>query len=117
MWGTFPYYEAAFIGDARTVRLGRQNRFAGDAAVWGNAELRLRFSRIRLVLPGDKGIFGLVDAGRVFYELDPADADKVHTAYGGGLWLSFLSPANTVSVGIARSDERTGVYVQAGFAY
>nr|NIM52039.1 hypothetical protein [Gemmatimonadales bacterium]NIN12787.1 hypothetical protein [Gemmatimonadales bacterium]NIN51012.1 hypothetical protein [Gemmatimonadales bacterium]NIP08476.1 hypothetical protein [Gemmatimonadales bacterium]NIR00912.1 hypothetical protein [Gemmatimonadales bacterium] len=68
VWGRFPFQEAAFIGDAASVRLGRQNRFAGDASVYGNAELRLRLARIFLVLPGDFGVFGLGDVGRVFLD-------------------------------------------------
>ena len=42
VWGTYPYQESAFIGGNSTVRLGRENRYAGDAAVYGGAELRLR---------------------------------------------------------------------------
>ena len=116
LWGTFPFQEAAFIGDARTIRLGRQNRYAGDAAVYGNAELRLRLSRIFLFLPGHIGIFGIADAGRVF--LEGESSDTWHTAFGGGIWMSFVQPGNTLSAAVTRSDdERTAVYLSAGFAY
>ncbi len=121
VWGTFPFFESAFIGDARTVRLGRQNRFAGDAAVWGNAELRLALFPIFLVLPAKFGIFGIGDIGRVF--LEGESTDRWHPAVGGGIWLAFLTSAGTVSAAVTRSEVgtafpgRTGVYVQAGFAY
>jgi hypothetical protein len=121
VWGTLPFQEAAYIGDAATVRLGRQNRYAGDASVYGNAELRLRLSRIFLLLPGHIGVFGLGDIGRVFLERE--SSDRWHNAVGGGVWLSFLDPASTLSVAVARSevgteiDQRTGVYIQAGFAF
>lgn len=115
VWGTFPFHEAAFIGDDATVRLGRQNRFGGDAAAWGNAELRLRVAKIFFPLPGHFGLLGLADAGRVFLEGESSDA--WHTAFGGGIWLSFLQPSNTVNAAVAHSDDGVRIYVRAGFAY
>jgi hypothetical protein len=46
-----------------------------------------------------------------------------HNSLGGGVWLSFLGPANTLSVALARSEvgtsteQRTSLYIQAGFAF
>lgn len=40
-----------------------------------------------------------------------------HAAGGGGVWLSYLEHAYTLSLAIARSEERTGIYVQAGFGF
>lgn len=117
LFGTFPFQDAAFIGSAETVRLGRENRYAGEAAVWGNAELRLDLFPAFLVLPARVGIFGLADAGRVFFDGDPATADDLHTALGGGLWIAWLDRRGTLSAALARSSERTAVYVSAGFAY
>jgi hypothetical protein len=115
LWGAFPYFEAAFIGDVSNVRLGRVNRYAGDASAYGSAELRLALGRAQVVLPAHIGVFGLVDAGRVF--LEGESSDKWHTAVGGGLSLAFLDRAHTLSVAVASSEERTGVYVQAGFGF
>jgi hypothetical protein len=115
VWGRYPFQEAAYIGGSTTVRLGRENRFGGDASLFANAELRLFLSRVTIVLPGDFGIFGLGDIGRVYYRGESSDV--WHGAVGGGAWLSFLSPANTVSIAVAKSEERTGVYVRAGFGF
>jgi hypothetical protein len=115
LWGAYPYFEAAFIGDRSTVRLGRDNRFAGDASAYGSAELRLTLFRTSIVVPSDIGVFGLADAGRVW--LAGESSDTWHQAFGGGLSLGFLSRANTLSVALAASDERTRVYVQAGFGF
>jgi hypothetical protein len=115
LWGAFPYFEAAFIGDASTVRLGRVNRYAGDGSVYGTAELRLALGELQIVLPADIGVFGLADAGRVF--LDGESSDQWHTAFGGGLWLAFLNRAYTLSLAAAASEERTGIYVQGGFGF
>jgi outer membrane protein assembly factor BamA len=115
VWGVFPFFEAAFIGDAETVRLGRPQRYGGDAAAYGNAELRLKLGHYFVILPGEIGVFGLADAGRVF--VDGESSTTWHTAFGGGVWLSILGPRNVVNAAIVRSAERTGVYVGLGMAY
>jgi len=115
LWGRYPFFEAAFIGGPSTVRLGRVNRYAGDAAAYGSAELRLPLARVTLVLPADVGVFGLADAGRVF--IDGESSEKWHSAFGGGVWLAYLDRANTISAAVAAGEERTGIYVQAGFGF
>jgi hypothetical protein len=67
------------------------------------------------VLPTQLGVFGLADAGRVF--LKGESSDTWHTAFGGGFSLSYLEQAHTLSVALASGDERTAVYVQAGFGF
>ena len=103
------------MGGASTVRGLREDRFAGDAALYGNAELRARLGRFLVVLPGDFGVFGLADVGRVF--LDGESSDVWHTGVGGGFWFAFLERAYTVSVAVARGDHRTALYLRSGFAY
>jgi hypothetical protein len=115
VWGDYPFHEAAFIGGSSTVRGFRAQRFAGDGAVYGNAELRLRIARVFIILPADLGVFGLADAGRVY--LARETSDKWHTAAGGGIWLSFLNRDATFTLAAARSQERTGLYVRAGFVF
>lgn len=115
IWGTFPYFESAFIGDAGTVRLGRDNRYAGDGSAYGSAELRLRLGRATIVVPTHLGIFGLADVGRVF--LDGERSDQWHHAFGGGVWLAPLDRDYAVSAALAAGDARTALYVQAGFAF
>ena len=115
VWGTYPYYEAAYIGGDSTVRGFVEHRFAGDAAVFGNVELRLSLARFFVLVPGQLGIFGLGDAGRVY--VSGQTSDRWHAAAGGGLWLSFLSSANTVSVAAAHGVEGTRWYAKAGFAF
>ena len=115
VFGTYPFFEAAFVGGASTVRGLREQRYAGDAAVYGNAELRLALTRVLLFVPTDVGIFGLADAGRVF--LEGESSSEVHTGFGGGLSFSFLTPANTVSLALVRGEDRTGFYLRAGFGF
>src|SRR3954451_8413498 len=115
VWGQYPFFEAAFLGGASTVRLGTVNRYAGDASAYGSAELRLALARFELILPTQLGVFGLADVGRVY--LAGESSDTWHSAFGGGLSLSYLQRAYTFSVALAAGDERTAVYVQAGFGF
>ncbi|NIO49262.1 MAG: hypothetical protein GTN73_07500 [Candidatus Aminicenantes bacterium] len=121
VFGTYPFHEAAFIGSGSlagsgsSVRGFRAQRFAGDSALYANAELRLRLSDIYLFLPGEMGIFGLGDIGRVY--LDGERSKIWHAAFGGGIWISFLKREYCLSIAVARSDERTGIYVSAGFGF
>lgn len=121
VFGEYPFHEAAFIGGGglahtgSTVRGFYAQRFAGDSAIYGNAELRLRLSDIYLFFPGELGLFFLGDVGRVF--LDGESSKKWHSAFGGGIWLSFLGRKNSFSISLARSDERLGFYVSGGFSF
>ena len=115
VWGQYPFFESAFLGGASNVRLGTVNRYAGDASAYGSAELRLALARFELILPTQLGVFGLADVGRVY--LAGESSDTWHSAFGGGLSLSYLQRAYTFSVALAAGDERTAVYVQAGFGF
>ncbi len=115
LWGRFPYFDAAFLGDPATVRLGRENRFAGDAAVWGGSELYLGFGRLFVGAPAEFGVLGLAEAGRVY--LDGESPGPWHGAVGGGLWLAILDRGNLVSLSVARSEERTAAYFRAGLGF
>jgi hypothetical protein len=73
-FGKTPYFKAAFIGGSEffsgmtSVRGFRAQRFAGDSSVFFNGELRLFIARIKLLIPGDFGIYGFGDVGRVFLD-------------------------------------------------
>jgi hypothetical protein len=119
--GKYPFHNAAAIGGggffsgADSVRGFRPNRFIGDSSVYGNAELRLYLSRFFLALPGEWGLFGFGDSGRVW--LEGEDSDTWHTSWGGGLWIGLLSRSNALAFTIAQSDEYTAYYVRAGFSF
>jgi hypothetical protein len=115
VFGEYPFHEAAFIGGSDSIRGLRPQRYAGDAAVYGNAELRLRLFRMNLLVPTDVGVLGLADGGRVFVLPDPSR--RWHTAVGGGVWMSFLNRRNTLSVTAARSEGQVRVNFQGGFLF
>ncbi len=121
VFGKYPFHEAAFIGggglthSGTTVRGLYAQRYAGDSAIFGNTELRFRLSDIYFFFPGEMGLFILGDIGRVF--LEGEQSKTWHNAIGGGLWISFLGRKNTFSISLARSEERTGIYLSGGFSF
>jgi hemolysin activation/secretion protein len=115
LWGTFPYSDAAYLGGSQNVRGLREQRFAGEAAVYGSAELRVFLTRFLLLFPTDFGVFGLSDAGRVYAGGQPSGG--WHTSVGGGIWLAPVMRSATVHVSIAQSEGRRAFYVGTGFAF
>ena len=114
-WGNYPFFDAAVLGGSSTLRGWRQERFAGDASVYGNAEFRFFLTKFFLLLPGDLGAFGLADAGRVY--VSGESSDTWHSAFGGGLWVSFLGRGNTMSVSMAHGREGNGFYFRSGMMF
>jgi hypothetical protein len=117
VWGDYPFLEAAYLGGGRTLRGFRSRRYAGDASIYGNAEFRFTAAPFKILVPGNFGLFGLADVGRVFYEGDDAGADSWHSAIGGGIWISLIDRMQTLTVAIADGEDLTGLYVRAGFMF
>ncbi|MFI4946820.1 MAG: hypothetical protein ACHP85_26310, partial [Burkholderiales bacterium] len=121
MFGDYPFFNAAVVGGGGffsgldAVRGLRPNRFIGDTSLYGNAELRLFLSRFFVALPGEWGLFGFGDVGRIW--LEGETSDTWHPSWGGGIWLGLLSRANSVAFTVAKSDERTAFYIRAGFSF
>lgn len=113
-WGDYPFFETATIG-GNTSRGFRARRFAGDAAAWANAEVRVKVADARLVVPGELGVFGLGDVGRVW--LEGESSDTWHPSVGGGIWFGILSRTMTVSLSAGRSREGTRFYAGSGFGF
>jgi outer membrane protein assembly factor BamA len=115
VWGRYPFQEAATIGGTESVRGLRRQRYAGDASLYGSAELRLRLWRHEGTVPFRLGVFGLTDVGRVF--LSGESSERWHSAVGGGLWVSLAKPENTASLAFANSEGHLRLYFQAGFTF
>ena len=113
--GEHPYYESAFIGGVRSLRGFYSQRFAGDASLYGVAEIRLYLTKLRLIVPVSFGISGFGESGRVF--VNSEDSKQWHSGFGGGIWFTVLDPQNTLSISAATSTERLAFYLTAGFSY
>jgi outer membrane protein assembly factor BamA len=92
----FEYWQALTLGANNFLRGYRKNRFSGSSMAYGSAELRWRLANLRgKYLPGELGLVGFQDAGRVW--LRGEESDKWHLAYGGGF---YFTPFNSVEISV-----------------
>ncbi|MDB5203854.1 MAG: metallophosphoesterase [Ferruginibacter sp.] len=99
----YEFFQAMSLGNNNYVRGYRKNRFSGDGMAYGSAELRYKvFKSKSYVLPGDVGLLGFFDIGRVW--LKGENSQKWHNSVGGGL---YFVPFNVVmlSATMAFSEE------------
>lgn len=115
LWGTFPFYESAFLGGLGSVRGLDIQRFAGDAMAMGSVEARLMLGKVRLLVPLSVGVSTFGETGRVF--LTGETSSRWHGAGGGGVWLSAIDPEFLLSISLARSEELFGLYITGGFSF
>lgn len=120
-FGRTPFFDQATIGGGRffsgdsTNRGLEPRRFTGDSAVFGNADLRLVLGRAKIIVPGEWGIHGFFDVGRVFFHDE--NSDDWHPTGGGGVFFSPLVRTNAISFSVTDSAEETLVYLRIGFHY
>jgi hypothetical protein len=104
VWGEFPYFDAAFLGGSHSLRTATRQRYAGDAALHGSAELRLPLAAFPFILPLNVGALGFVEAGRVF--VDGESSGGWHTGMAAGFWLGILSPGTSITLMATNRKER-----------
>jgi hypothetical protein len=111
--GVFPLQHAAAIGGGATLRGFNFQRYAGETSAFGSAELRVPTgASLPLLIRWKLGVFGLADAGRVWFE--QKSPGGWHTALGGGIWLSSLG--QTFSVAYAHGESNR-FYLQKGMSF
>lgn len=115
IWGEFPYQEAATLGGSSNLLGYAEDRFAGEASAFGNAEVRLELGQLPAAFPGTWGGFMLGETGRVWYGGE--ESGEWHRSLGFGLWASILD-AFTLTLSMARSDQGTRfLYGGGGFNF
>jgi hemolysin activation/secretion protein len=115
VFGRFPFHESAFVGGPDQVRGLRAQRYAGDAALFGSAELHLRLAEVHVLLPSHLGVLGVADIGRVY--LDGETSDEWHSGVGAGIWLAPLKRSTSLAVLMAWSEGEKKLYIQGGFGF
>jgi hypothetical protein len=105
VWGKYPFFAGATLGGPQNVRGYNDKRFTGDAAVFGQAEVRMKVARMKLIFKSQVGINVFAETGRVFTE--GGDSKLWHPTFGGGIWLSYLQSTFIISTYVAVSPERT----------
>lgn len=104
-FGEFPVQYASFLGGSPSLRGYAFDRYAGDAAAFGSAE-------VRVPLFGPVGALALADAGRVWYEGDSPGG--WHTALGGG---GFVRAGGYTATVMYAYGERGILYVRLGLPF
>jgi hypothetical protein len=112
VFGDFPLFGAAFVGGRHSLRGFRMDRFAGDAGMYGAAELRIPLDTVTLLLRTEAGLLAFGDAGRVWH--GGASPGGWHTGYGAGAWLAAFGAG--ASFAVARGDG-TRAYLWLGLPF
>jgi hypothetical protein len=113
--GKAAFYQSMFLGGQENLLGYRQYRFSGQHSIYNNLELRVRLANIGgYVLPGQFGMMGFFDIGRVWEEDE--HSQKWHNGVGGGL---FFAPAQMIVIkGLAGwSSEGWLPYITVGMRF
>jgi hypothetical protein len=113
--GDFPFHEAAFVGGEPSERKLPYQRYGGDEAVYGSAELRIPVVGFPLILPIDIGVYVYGNSGRVY--VDRQSPDGWHTSRGAGAWIGILNPSSGVEVDLGNYVGRNIVQAKIGFSF
>lgn len=105
--GDYRFYQANTLGGTTNLRGYRRTRFAGRSSLYANFEARLHLFKFNAYLfPGQFGVLGLADAGRVYSDLDTRTGlSAFHSAFGGGVFVSIISQA-IINVTYSVGEER-----------
>ena len=102
------FFQANTVGRDQLRGL-RLNRFAGQTSFYQNTDLRIKLVNFSSILfPGELGILGFNDIGRVWHDSDDSSTMQLnmHHGYGGGLWMSITGMAVlNASYAIGSDDE------------
>lgn len=115
VWGTYPFYEAVFIGGSNSLRGFNRYRFGGDASLFGQGELRMKIGTINFIIPGELGFSFFGETGRVF--LKGQNSKKWHFSYGGGVWMSYLARMFNAGFDVGHSKDGFKFYLTTGFSF
>lgn len=112
VFGDYTPFDAATVGGRRSLRGFASGRFAGDVGVFAGTELRVPVADLPWIAPGQVGVFGLVDAGRVW--VDGESPGGWHTSRGAGVWVRAFRRAASIAY---VSGEEPSLYVWLGLPY
>lgn len=104
--GNPAYYQSMFLGGQGNLLGYLQNRFAGQQMAFNNFQARLRLAKIPgYVLPGELGLSGFYDIGRVW--ISGEHSDTWHQGTGGGL---YFVPAGLTVIQVLAGHSSEGWY-------
>jgi len=109
------FYQALFLGGQGNLLGYRQFRFAGEHVFYNNLELRAKLGDlVSYVLPGQVGLLGFYDVGRVWKRDETSTI--WHHGVGGGV---YFAPASLTVVRFVMGHSSDGwyPYVSLNFRY
>ena len=111
---SFEYFQAVTLGANNALRGFRKSRFAGNSALYGSAELRARLFKFKSrLVPGDLGVLGFGDSGRVW--LDGEKSDTWLKDVGGGIYYTPFNVALiSLLISVSEEDQLLNLSVGAG---
>jgi hypothetical protein len=111
--GQTAFYQSLFLGGQGNLLGYRQNRFAGQDMVYNNLEARLKLGDLSsYVLPGQFGLSGFYDIGRVWAKND--QSNTWHQGVGGGF---YFAPAGMLVLQIQAGYSVEGWYPAISFQF
>ena len=100
------FYQSAFLGGQENLLGYKQYRFAGLHGLYNNLELRAKVADIAsYIIPGQFGITGFWDVGRVWENHD--NSGNWHNGVGGGI---YFAPATIVVISFVMGHSTEGWY-------
>jgi len=111
--GNPAFYQSLFLGGQGNLLGYLQNRFAGKQMAYNNLLARLKIANLGgYILPGQIGITGFYDVGRVW--IDNESSDKWHQGAGGGI---YFAPATLTVIQIIAGHSSEGWYPYIAFNF
>jgi len=100
------FYQSMFLGGQGNLLGYLQNRFAGQQMAFNNLQGRVKLANIAgYILPGQLGITGFYDVGRVW--INNEQSNKWHQGTGGGL---YFCPAGLTVLQVLAGHSQEGWY-------
>lgn len=100
------FYQSAFLGGHENLFGYRQYRFAGQHSFYNNLELRIKLADIAsYIVPGQFGITGFWDIGRVWEKHD--NSGTWHSGTGAGI---YFAPASVLALSFVMGHSKEGWY-------
>ena len=111
----YQFYQSAQVGQNNGLRGYRTQRFSGESALAGSADVRYSFNEFKTgFVPLQIGIFGGADVGRVW--LDDERSNKWHNDFGGGFWVN-SSNAIGATFNLFTGEDGLRFSFQVGFSF
>ena len=111
--GKTAFYQSLFLGGQDNLLGYRLYRFAGQYSLYNNLELRMKLADFAsYIVPGQIGILGFYDVGRVWEKGE--HSDKWHNGTGGGI---YVAPARLAVIKIVAGHSEEGWYPYLSTAF